>query len=223
MPVVILPGPTDPHDTVPDQATFALISTLMKSGRAYTMRARAESAEATRLRILDAAGELLKIRFRSDIRLEDVAARAGVSVQTVVRVFGGREPLLRQAIDDAVARIGLGLDRAAPGDVEASVSAWFDHYEELGDLVVRNLADEDDPAVGPLVRTGRTRHRRRVERQFGPQLEAMTAEDRGPTVDALVCACDVYTWKLLRRDLHRSRARAEATVARLVRSVLKGD
>ncbi|HVX47525.1 MAG TPA: TetR/AcrR family transcriptional regulator [Mycobacteriales bacterium] len=193
----------------------------MKSARAYTMRARAESAQATRRRILEAAGELLKLRFRSDIRLEEIAAGAGVSVQTVVRVFGGRETLLREAIDVAVARIGASLDRADPGDVEGSISAWFDHYEELGDLVVRNLADEDDPAVGPLVRTGRTRHRHRVERQFGPQLAAVAAEQRRQTVDALVCACDVYTWKLLRRDLRRSRARAEATVAQLVRSVLE--
>lgn len=194
----------------------------MKSSRPYTMRVRADSAEATRRRILDAAAELLKSRFRSDIRLEDIAALAGVSVQTVVRIFGGRARLLELAVNEALAAIAGVLDRAVPGDIEGSISAWFDHYEELGDLVVRNLADEDDPAVAPLVRTGRSRHRRRVERQFGPQLAQLAAADRRQSIDALVCACDVYTWKLLRRDLRRSRARAEATMAQLVRAVVKG-
>lgn len=100
------------------------------------------------------------------------------------------------------------------------MAAWFDHYERYGDLVVRNLADEADPAVAETVRTGRKRHRQRVVRQFAPQLTRVPEHAVTRLVDGLVCACDVYTWKLLRRDIGRSRERAEATMCQTVRALL---
>lgn len=184
------------------------------------MGARAESAAATRQRVLDATVDLLRTHFRSDIRLEDIAAAAGVSVQTVLRSHGPRARLVDRAFEVTLDEIAGQLSQAAPGDIEASVTAWFDHYERYGDLVVRNVADEADPAVADTVRTGRERHRRRVLRQFAPQLGRVPERDAARLVDALVCACDVYIWKLLRRDMGRSRARAEATMCRMVRALL---
>lgn len=187
------------------------------------MRARAAAAEATRERILAAALELLKSRLRSDIRLEDIAQRARVSVQTVLRVFGTRVQLLDEALDAVVQEIAEELRPAEPGDVEAAVRTWFDHYERLGDVVVRSLAEESDPEVQPIVRIGRARHRQRVERLFAPLLADRPAAKRARLVDALVCVCDVYTWKLLRRDMGRSRREAEATMALMVTSVMGSD
>lgn len=187
------------------------------------MRVRADAAEESRRRILAAAVDLLTSRLRSDVHLDEVARRAGVSVQTVLRAYGSRSALLDRALEEALREIAGELDRGDPGDVEGSVSAWFDHYERVGDLVVRNLADESDPAVAPIVRIGRARHRRRVQRQFGPQLARVPAGDREPLVDALVCVCDVYAWKLLRRDMGRSRRQAEATMTRMVRALLGGE
>lgn len=192
------------------------------SPRAYTMRARADAAEATRQRIVDAAADLLQERIRSDIRLQDVAARAGVSVQTVLRAHENRATLLDRAMARMLERIATELRGAEPGDIAGSVHAWFDHYERMGDAVITALAAEDDPAVAPTVALGRRLHRGHVERQFGPQLANVPATDRREVVDALVCATDVYTWKLLRRDLKRSRTSAEATVVRLVRSMIGG-
>jgi AcrR family transcriptional regulator len=51
------------------------------------MTARADAAEHTRDRILSAAVELASERFLDEISLEDVAARAGVAVRTVIRRF----------------------------------------------------------------------------------------------------------------------------------------
>jgi AcrR family transcriptional regulator len=197
-----------------------LASIVMK--RSYTMGARARSAEATRLRILDAAVTLLSSRLRSDIRLEDVAAEAGVSVPTVLRAYDSRARLIELALEKVLEGMGAELEQPEPGDVAGSVSAWFDHYETFGDVVVRNLADEADPAVAPIVRIGRAKHRRHVERQFGARLADVPAERRAMLTDALVCACDVYTWKLLRRDMGRPRAEAEATVALMIESLLEG-
>lgn len=184
------------------------------------MRARADAAAATRQRVLDATVELLRQRLRSDVRLEDVAERAGVSVQTVLRLYGRRDDLIDLALEHTLGEIAGELDRAEPGDVSASISALFDHYERVGDVVVRNVADEHDPAAAPLVRIGRARHRRRVQRQFGPQLARLPDPGRTLVTDALVCACDVQTWKLLRRDMGRSRRQAEATMSAMVEALL---
>ncbi|ONI88887.1 hypothetical protein ALI22I_18175 [Saccharothrix sp. ALI-22-I] len=180
------------------------------------MRARAESAQHTKRRILEAAQGLLRERLSMDVRLEDVAERAGVAVQTVLRHFGTRELLLRDALAGEQART-TAQRAAAPGDIDASIAALVDHYEEVGDLVVRRLAEEDrDPELARRLTMGREEHRRWVHRQFGPQLD-----DR--LVDALVVVCDVYAWKLLRRDLGRGRGDVETVMRRTVRSLLRPD
>jgi AcrR family transcriptional regulator len=196
----------------------------MKVKRSYTMGARAEAAAETRQAILGAAEDLLRQRLRTDIRLADVAERASVSEMTVLRVFGNKDALLATALDQAQQRIVEERERAEPGDVDGSIAALLDHYEQLGDLVIHNLAEEaSDPAVEKIVRMGRADHRRWVQRQFGPQLALRPKEDRQELVDALVAACDVYVWKLLRRDLRRSKSRAIRCVTRTVKGLLRAD
>jgi AcrR family transcriptional regulator len=192
----------------------------MNSARSYRMRARAAAAEDTRRRVFDVAAGLLRRRLSVDIRLEDVATGAGVSVQTVLRVAGSKAELFRIAFEQILSEISGQLGGAEPGDVDAAVRAWFDHYEQFGDVVIRTLAEEADPTVaGSIVEVGRVKHRQRVERLLGPLLPARPAEVRARAIDALVCACDVYTWKLLRRDFGRSRADAEATMRLMIESI----
>ena len=199
---------------------FACIIIKMKSRRMYTMRTRANSAAATRQRILNETTALLKTHFRADIHLDDVAGAAQVSVQTILRLFGSRVALLEGAMEELGRHISDQRDRAAPGDIDGALAGLFDHYEEVGDIVIRNLADEADPAVQPLLGIGRTMHRQWVEQHFAPQLAGHVYADRHVLLDALVCACDVYTWKLLRRDMGRSRSDAERTMAWSVKTLL---
>ncbi|MGO8946322.1 MAG: TetR/AcrR family transcriptional regulator [Ktedonobacterales bacterium] len=199
---------------------FACIIINMKSRRPYIQLARAESTAETRARILDATTELLKARFHPDIHLADIAASAQVSVQTILRTFGGREALIESALIALSRHISEQRDRAVPGDIPGAIAGLFDHYEEVGDIVLRTLADEADPATQPMVGIGRTRHRTWIETHFAPQLERHDASSRQRLVDALVCICDVYTWKLLRRDMGRSRPEAESTMAWMVTSIL---
>jgi hypothetical protein len=58
-----------------------------------------------------------------------------------------------------------------------------------------------------------------MQRQFAPQLAGR--QDKKLVLDCLVVACDVYTWKLLRRDAARSRKEAEACVRHLVSKILE--
>jgi len=184
------------------------------------MRIRADSADATRARILDSAVDELWRRRGSEVRLEDVATGAGVTVQTVLRIFGRRSDLLASASTQFRDRILEQRESAEPGDVAGTITALFDHYEEMGDFVIRNLAEEEIlPELREWLEQGRQAHRQSMEHQFGPQLAGRG--DRALLLDALVIACDVYTWKLLRRDARRSRDDAEACVRFLVSRILE--
>ena len=193
------------------------------AARPYVMRARAVSAEATRQLVLDAAVAEVWCRRVTQVRLEDIAARAEVTVQTVLRVFGSRARLIDAAWEVTGKRIREQRGSAAPGDLSGTVHALFDHYEEMGDFVIRNLAEEDQlPETKRWLEYGRRAHRQSMERQFAPSLEGREPTDRRAILDCLVAACDVYTWKLLRRDLGRSRSEAETRVRRMVSGILGG-
>jgi AcrR family transcriptional regulator len=184
------------------------------------MRVRANSAKATRERILESAVDELWRRRGPEVRLEDVATGAGVTVQTVLRIFGRRSALLESASTRFRDRILDQRESAAPGDVAGTITALFDHYEDMGDFVIRNLAEEKAlPDLREWLEQGRLAHRHSMQRQFAPQL---AGRDNGDLLlDALVVACDVYTWKLLRRDARRSRPDAEACVRLMVSKILE--
>ena len=71
----------------------------MTSPRPYRMVARAANVVATGERILDATVEAFWKRPSDQISLDDVARRSGVSVQTVIRRFRGKDGLLAAAIE----------------------------------------------------------------------------------------------------------------------------
>src|SRR5689334_21542818 len=120
--------------------------------RPYTQQARAASAEATRLRVLAAAADLMRMRLRTDIRLADVAAGAGVSEMTVLRLFRTKEALLEAALEQVRSEIVAQRQQAEPGYIAGSDAALFEHYEAVGDLVVVNLAQEaSDPSLAQVL------------------------------------------------------------------------
>ena len=192
------------------------------------MKARAAAAQETTRQVLRAAAALLWEKLSPEITLADVAERAGVSVQTILRHFGTREKLLAAAED--FLREEIRAERRAPeGDIPAAVRAIFDHYELRGDAVLRMLAQEHwNDHIRAINDSGRSQHSQWVEAVFAPQLAARaeSERERAALVDLLVVATDVYTWKLLRRDRGLARDEAEAGVKRLIAAILtaeKGD
>jgi AcrR family transcriptional regulator len=192
----------------------------MKTTRQYVMRARAAAAEETRLRILRAAIEAVDDKPIAAMVLSDVADRADVSVQTVLRQFGSRDGLLDAATELAAEEIAE--ERATPpGDVDGAVRVLFDHYEARGDGAIRLLAQESwDERARSITATGRAVHRRWVEDVFAPLVADRTDGEQTELLDLLVVATDVYTWKLLRRDRDLSRAAAQRRVLRMINSIL---
>jgi AcrR family transcriptional regulator len=71
--------------------------------RRYTSTLRSEQTEVARSRILAAAGKLFVDRGYLGTTLAAIAAEAGVSVQTVYNVIGGKAAVLKAVYDVALA------------------------------------------------------------------------------------------------------------------------
>jgi AcrR family transcriptional regulator len=190
--------------------------------RAYAQVARAESAAATGTRIVEAFLGRLMSQWYDEITLDAVAKEAGVTVQTLVRRFGGKEKLLATSIQTLAARINT--EREAPGgDLTVILEKLLADYEQTGDMVIRLLALEDRYAsMKDLVNFGRGEHRKWVSTAFAGQLAALDPATRPAALDALIILTDVYTWKILRRDMAHSLPETAATLQLLIRSTLAG-
>lgn len=188
--------------------------------RPYRQTARAAAAEATAQRIVEAFRRRLERLWFEDIRLEDIAQDAGVTVQTIIRRFGGKEGLLDPTID-AIERDVMSARDAPPGDAVAAVRVVVRDYEADGEVYMRALAQEDRyPAMRRMTDTGRAGHRGWVERVFAPELAGLPHDTARRRLDALVVATDVYVWKLIRRDMGRSVAELEDHMLRLIQAAL---
>ena len=184
--------------------------------RQYAQVARAAAAEDTARRIIEAFLELLMSGWFDDITLDRVAAQAGVAVPTIVRRFGGKDGLLAAAVPVLSAQIAEQRG-GATRDAAASVDRLIADYERTGDAVIRLLALAPRyPVVEQLTEFGRGQHRQWVSAAFTESLSTMRGGVRERAVDALVVATDVYTWKLLRRDLQRSLEDSAKTIKGLI-------
>jgi AcrR family transcriptional regulator len=187
------------------------------------MVARAEAAAATAQRILDAAVEVFWALPTDEISLDEVARRAGVAVQTVIRRFGGREGLLAAAVERESEKIRKRRLQAPVGDVARAVHVLNDHYEEHGDRVLKMLAEEDRiPELRNIADRGRAVHREWCERIFAATLSATRNADRARRLAQLVAICDVYTWRLLRRQAGLTRRETEQAVVELLNPLIEG-
>ncbi len=184
--------------------------------RPYRMVRRAEATAGTRTRILDAALEIGDPRTP----LAVIAARAGVSERTVLRHFGSRDALVAEAIREGTRRVEEERFAIPAGNVDAAVANLVDHYEAEGDGVLRLLAEEGgDDLIDSILSEGRATHRRWVEEKLGPLLRAPGRRDRRRRLAQLVAVCDVFTWKLLRRDSGLGRSETKRAIAELVVAV----
>ena len=191
--------------------------------RPYRMRARAEAAAETGRRILEAVIELHRERYYDQVSLEDIAERAGVTVRTVIRRFGSKERLIEAAAEEGTRQVTHQRYQAPIGDIEGAVENLMDHYEEWGDTALRLLAQEERvPAFRSITDAGRAFHYEWVERTFGPLLAERTGEERMRLRAELIAVCDVYFWKLLRRDLGLSREQTELALRETILG-LKGE
>ena len=195
-------------------------SAAPKARRPYRQTARAASAEATRTAALDAFRRRLEGDWFEDIRLDDVAQDAGVTVQTVIRLFGGKEGLI-DATMDRMAK-AINLNRGAPTDDAALlVKRIVADYEQIGDLVMRLLDQEErHPAIRKVTDFGRREHRASLGKAFAAVLAPLPEPEARRRLDALVVATDLYVWKLIRRDMRRPVSELRALMETLIQAAL---
>jgi AcrR family transcriptional regulator len=192
--------------------------------RSYLMVARAASSAATGERILDAAVDAFWAQPGEQVSLDEVARRAGVSVQTVIRRFGGRDGLLAAAVQRESQRVEAERDPATVTDARSAVGQLVTHYETMGDRVLAMLAEEArTPALREVAGSGRRFHRSWCVAVFAATLANLSGDAHERRLAQLVAVCDVYTWKLLRRDAGLSRVETELALLELIEPLLEAS
>jgi AcrR family transcriptional regulator len=194
----------------------------MKSPRrqAYTMVARAVAMAATRDRIVHAMLRLALEQPYEDITLAAIARAADVSHQTVLNHFDSKEGVAAAAAELLARRTGEARAKAPPGEVAGAIGVLVGEYERIGDANARwAMSAERLGSLTPLLDNARAGHQAWLERIFSESLPKAAAARRR-AIHALHVSTDVYTWKLLRRDLRLNRTETEAIMVDLVRSVL---
>jgi AcrR family transcriptional regulator len=193
----------------------------MKEGRrTYTLRARAESQQATGRRILDAARAAFLDSPYEEVTLTRVAAAAGVSHQTVLNHFGSKDGLFAAFGEELHAEINELRSRVEPGDARSVVSALMEQYERFGDVNARwEILEERSVQVAAAMSEARGHHLSWLQEQFAAWLD-LPARERRQRLALLCVATDVKTWKLLRRHLGHGRQATAALMLQLVEAAL---
>jgi AcrR family transcriptional regulator len=188
--------------------------------RAYRMVSRSQAAEQTHQAIIQAAFALYSERDFDQVSLDDVAGEAGVAVRTLLRRFGSKEALLDAVAEAADAEVEDRRQEVPPGDAAAAVRCVVTDYEGYGDAVMRLLSQEDRAAAfGRIAERGRALHHAWVERAFAPQLGRRSGAARRRLRAQLIAITDVYTWKLMRRDLGLGRSATVVALREMVAGV----
>jgi AcrR family transcriptional regulator len=201
--------------------------------RRYEQRERAEAAERTRRRILDAVVQHLRTSPGEPISVEHIAERADVARSTVYAIFGSRAGLF-----DAVAAEvleGDAYDRLLEAkfepDAREHLRVGFVHGTDMlardRDVVraLFSMAPLDPDGVGAAVRRreeSRARGMRRIARRLHEQDLLAPGVSVGNAEHVMWVLTSFETFDLL----HTGRGLSPATAARLLtetaeRSLLK--
>ncbi|HET7052995.1 MAG TPA: helix-turn-helix domain-containing protein [Solirubrobacterales bacterium] len=184
------------------------------------MVSRSQAAERTHRAIIQAAFDLYSERDFDQVSLDDVAAQAGVTVRTLLRRFGSKEALLDAVAEAADREVEGRRQEVPPGDAAAAVRCVVTDYEGYGDAIMRLLSQENRVAAfGRTAERGRRLHHEWVDRAFGPQLSRRSRAARRQLRAQLIAITDVYTWKLMRRDLGLGRSATVEALGEMVAGV----
>jgi len=165
-------------------------------GRTYRSNLRAEQAEDTRTRVLEATLRLMTDGMAS-FSIPAVARDAGVSVPTIYRHFGRKSDLLA-ALYPHVAK-GLGVDQvpdpASVGEVRDAVRAIFDRLDALDDLTRAAMASPGADAVRHATMPRRFERIRRLGDSIEPKLADADLDRITRLLVILTSSSALRTWR----------------------------
>lgn len=157
----------------------------VKARRAYDSSRRRESARRTRSRVLDAAEHLFLNRGYGPTTVAAIAERAGVSVETVYKAFGGKAGLVRAMWQRGLAGAGPtpAWERSdqmqrAEDDPRAVIRNWGRFLTEVAPLgapvvLLIRTAAATDPEMAALLEEV---HEQRLDRM---EENARRLQERG--------------------------------------------
>lgn len=127
--------------------------------RPYEQRARAEEAERTRRRIIEAVFDRLRETPAEPVAIDRIAREAGVARSTVYAIFGSRAGLFDAVGRELAARSGYErlVDAKHQPDARDHLRAGIRAYGEMiaanGEIyrALRSMAQLDEEAVGGVV------------------------------------------------------------------------
>ncbi len=185
--------------------------------RAYNQTARADAGRARRDRILDT---LLEQTIPADgITLDAIAAAAGVSTRTVLRLFGSKEGLIQAAMARGAER-EMAERSVPPGDLEAAVQVLGRRYEVEGARTLHLLTLEDRyPFVREWLANARQHHLGWLAVVFAPWLP-LRGPERKARLLALFGAHEIYVWATLRLRMGHDRAVVQAVMLESLRALV---
>ena len=191
--------------------------------RKYTQRMRAESADETRRRILDAVTQRLREAPTEPVSLDQVAQLARVARSTIYLVFGSRAGLFDAFTEDLWTRTGLADLTAAVAHPDArthlrgGVAAATKMYAADRDIyrVLHSMAQLDPDSVG-----GAVDKIERMRRGGMEHLARRLAEDGVLRDDVSVAQATNILWMVLSFDsfdlLYTGRGLSVDTTAKLI-------
>jgi AcrR family transcriptional regulator len=203
--------------------------------RKYEQRLRADAADETRRRILDAVYQRLREAPTEPVSIERVAAMAGVSRSTIYLVFGSRAGLF-DALGDDLRKHG-GFDQAANAahnpdarvslleSIRTSAPIFAAHRDVL--RVLYSTAQLDPDAVGGAIQrmsearaAGMAWHAQRLAEQNALRADVTVADAAHLlwAVTGFEFFDQLYTGRALSMDMV-----ADLMVAAAERAVLRAD
>jgi AcrR family transcriptional regulator len=188
------------------------------------MMARAESAERTGERIIDAMLRRYADVPYDRIRLEDVAADAEVTVQTVIRRFGSKHGLLAATVEREFTRLAADRAAAMGDDPKSTLHSLVRYYEAYGALILKLYAEAHQaPGVPELAARGRDYHVNWCRQAFSGMWGRSEEATRQRRLAQVVAICDATTWRILRVDGDLTPEQTEKALLELLLPLLPSD
>ncbi|ORW83952.1 hypothetical protein AWC26_00595 [Mycobacterium shimoidei] len=181
------------------------------------MTNRAIAAAQTADNILGATKDLVAEKPFREITLADIAARSGVTVQTILRRFGDKDSVFAAAVTRFTAEVHEQRGHAVPNNVADIVANLVQHYEDWGRLMLHLLSEQHTaPAVADTIAAAKRYHRDWCQAMFPDALDGLKEPNRSRRLAELVAICDLRTWELLRIDFGLSRAETAAALREML-------
>lgn len=189
--------------------------------RAYRGTVQAEIAALTEQRIIGAGIELFDEQWADQITLDQIAQRAGVTVQTILRRFGSKELLGNAISQEAFRRATQQRIEPPVGDLTTIVKGLSAYYEAGGERMLRGLAQEArHPHLQTIIDVARASHREWLMRAFAPHFERRDKDARARLLAQLYTLTGVYPWYQLRHECGLSQEETEYALYEMINVLL---